>query len=297
MFQADNKSDALTKMVNADILITSNAIWDEDHSSVLDDCPHLAWIQLINAGYDNLVNSGIPHHIVLTTNGGTGADVVAEHAVAMLLALLRGLPAIIHSQEQRNWNFDSISIQLNSLHDKNVAIIGYGNVGRALAKLLSCFDVNITVVSRSQSQSDEPGVNVRSIDEMFSVLALADILFLAAPLTQHTELMIAAPEFAVMKKGCYLVNTARGRLVDTDALLVALQEGKLAGAAIDVTDPEPLPGEHPLWACPNVIISPHVAWAGGGEYTQRHLKELVLENTRRFLNGEPLKSQVRINSA
>jgi phosphoglycerate dehydrogenase-like enzyme len=273
--RASDRADALAEMHHADALVTSAAIWDRDFANALAVSPRLEWIQIITAGFDNIESLGVPSHITVSTSGPVAADVVAEHALMLLLALVR-----IDAQSRGEWIFPAIVGSVGSLHDATIAVLGFGHIGRAVTSLAQTFGARVVPVAR-RARGD-----VETYDNLPTVLERSDALVITAPLTKITQHMIKGPVLSEIKPGAYLVNVSRGRIIDTDALIDALDNGVLAGAALDVTDPEPLPPEHPLWLRPNVIITPHIASAGGGYRIQQQLQEVVVENVRRFVLGK-----------
>lgn len=214
--------------------------------------PQVTWVQLPSAGIETYLPLIRRHReITFTSAKGSYAGPVAEHALALTLALLRHLPARMRAT---SWGEKGGF----SLNDARAVVIGGGGIGTEIVRLLGTWDTHITVVRRR----DEPvegahrTVTAQRLDE---VLPAADVVVLAAAATDETRAMIGAAQFERMKDSAVLVNIARGALVDTDALVTALQQGQIRGLGTDVTDPEPLPEGHPLWAEPNALITPHTA--------------------------------------
>ena len=177
---------------------------------------------------------------------------------------------------------------------RHVAILGFGPIGQAVRDRLVGFEARVTAIARS-SRTDEKGTRIVPYDQLHAVLGQADALVVAVPSKPETRRMIDAAAFAAMRSGSFIVNVSRGAIVDTDALVAALESGRLGGAALDVTDPEPLPPEHPLWAFPNVLITPHTAWTGGGQAVREQVEALIVENTQRYLAGQRLLEVVSID--
>jgi len=237
------------------------------------------WIQLSSAGVELVVEAGVLDPArTWTCAKGSYAEPVAEHALLLALAGLRSLRQRV---EARSWGEHGGQ----SLYDEPVSILGGGGITRALLTLLAPFRVTATVVRRSTDPF--PGA-ARTLPHAMLPEALSDakIVFLALALTPQTERIIGAPQLAAMRPDGWLVNVARGRHVDTGALLTALEREQLGGAALDVTDPEPLPDDHPLWTQPRCIITPHTA--DTPEMTMRPLALRIRENVARFAAGEPL---------
>lgn len=243
----------------------------------------LRWIQSSAAGMDHcLVPPVIESDIILTSASGVLADQVAEHAIALITAWCRSLPVFFRAQQKRQF----IRQPTGDLHRSTVGIVGFGGVGRRLARLLSVFKTRILATDMFPVDKPDYVAELWPADRLNDLLAEVDILVLALPLNQMTRGIINAAALGRMKPDALLVNVARGPLVDTAALVRALREGHLAGAAIDVTDPEPLPPESDLWEMPNVIITPHVG--GQSRFRADGITRLFCENLRRFRDGEPL---------
>ena len=241
------------------------------------------WIQLSTAGVELVLAAGLlDTHRTWTCAKGSYAEPVAEHALMLALAGLRSLPERI---EARSWGEEGGQ----SLYDEPVSIIGGGGIARTLLTLLTPFRVTATVVRRKPEPV--PGAARTLPDAMLSdALSDAKAVFIALALTPQTERIIGAAQLAAMRPGGWLINVARGRHVDTDAFVTALDRGQIGGAALDVTDPEPLPDGHPLWTQPRCIITPHTA--DTVEMTQAMLAVRIRENVARFAAGEPLEGVV-----
>ncbi|RDV44877.1 hydroxyacid dehydrogenase [Leifsonia sp. ku-ls] len=245
---------------------------------VLEAHPGIGWVQLPFAGVDafaDVLAAEDRPGLVWTSAKGAYAQPVAEHALVLALALLRVLPKRLRA---RSWATEP---EGRSLYGLDVVIVGAGGIALELIRLLQPFGTRITVVRRSSAPVEGAARTVTS-DRLAEVLPDADLVVVAAALTGGTRHLFGAEEFAAMKPTAYLVNIARGGLVDTDALLDALRSGAIAGAGLDVTDPEPLPDGHPLWDEPGVIITPHQA--DTPEMTAPLLAERIRQNVRAFLD-------------
>ncbi len=215
--------------------------------------------------------------IVLTNTSRVQGPHVADQAFALLLSLTRGL---------RTTNESEPALTRTELHGKTMLVVGLGGIGNQIARRANAFGMRVRAID--VKAMDRPAF-VFSLDrpgKLMELLPDADVVVLSCPLTPETRGMIGAKQLAAMKKGAFLINVARGGLVQTEALTVALQRKQLAGAGMDVTDPEPLPAEHPLRKMANVVISEHV----GGQSPEGRDRQwrLFRENVRRFVNGEPL---------
>ena len=247
--------------------------------------PRLKVVQTLTAGVDD-VAPHVPAGVTLCNAAGVHDASTAELAVALVLASGRHLDVFARQQTESLWR----SVSGTSLADRRVLIFGYGNIGRAIEARLAGFEIaSITRVARRSR--DEP--RVHGSDELLELLPEADVLVIIAPLTAETERVISTEALGRLPDGALVVNVARGRLVDTDALLAETSSGRLH-AALDVTDPEPLPADHPLWRVPNVLISPHVG--GASTAFPPRADRLILEQLIRFAAGRPLLNQVSLPS-
>jgi phosphoglycerate dehydrogenase-like enzyme len=251
--------------------------------------PELRWAQLPMAGVDAVVKAGVfaapqPPGLVWTCAKGSYARPVAEHALCLALAGLRHLP---ERARARSWG-KAAGI---SLYEAPVTILGGGGITTELLSLLAPFHVQATVVRRSPEAV--PGA-VRTVTtaELASVLPGALVVFVALALSPQTVHIISSPELEMMGPATWLVNVGRGRHVDTEALVGALAEGRIGGAALDVTDPEPLPDGHRLWSLPNCLITPHSA--DTEEMIRPLLAQRITENVERLAAGLPLVGTVDI---
>lgn len=264
----------------ADGLVWLSAHDMETLAAALGDQPGIRWVQLPFAGVEKAVAAGlIDDHREWTCAKGSYARPVAEHALMLALAGLRVLPSRIRAT---SWG----SPEGRSLYGAAVTILGGGGITEELLRLLSPFGVTATVVRRRSSEPVPGAARVADPSQLASVLPGSVVVFLALALTPETRGIIGAAELDMIGPDGWLVNVARGGHVDTDALVLALAEGRLGGAALDVTEPEPLPDGHPLWSEPRCIITPHTAdtW----EMVLPPLVERIRTNVARFVAGEPL---------
>ena len=237
------------------------------------------WVQLSSAGIEPTAAAGLlDHDRVWTSAKGVFADQVAEHALMLALAGLRQLPERITA---RSWGKPGG----DSLFDERVTILGGGGITASLLQLLAPFRVSATVVRR-RSEPVPGAARTVPVSDLALALPDAKVVILALALTPETERIIGAEQLAMMRADAWLVNVARGRHVDTDALVAALAAGSIAGAALDVTDPEPLPDGHPLWAQERCIITPHTA--DPAELSDAEFARRISDNVARFAAGQPL---------
>lgn len=247
------------------------------------------WVQLPSAGVEKWVDAGvIDGKRQWTSAAGAYALPVAEHAMMLLLAGIRRFPDMVGAT---TWKKEQLWSQVGTLAGSTVAIIGCGSIGRALIPMLSAMGASVVAVNRSGRAVDGAERTIAA-DDAVSVWSQADHFIIAAPATDATRHLVGAEQFAGMRPHSWVVNVARGGLIDDDALLEALEAGQLAGAALDVTDPEPLPEGHPFWEHPHVIITPHVANPLAA--LKENLRLRVAENLSRFAYNEPLLGAVDI---
>nr|WP_231933640.1 2-hydroxyacid dehydrogenase [Micromonospora coxensis] len=240
--------------------------------------PRLRVVQTVTAGYDHVLPYLRPG-LTLANGRGVHDAATAELAVALTLAARRRLPDFVRAGSEGRWS----SGWSTGLADSRVLIVGYGSIGAAIERRLAGFEVEISRVARSA----RPGV--RPVSDLPELLPRADVVILVTPLTPETEGLVDKDFLARMPDGALLVNVSRGRVVDTGALLAELGAGRLH-AALDVTDPEPLPADHPLWSAPNVLISPHVG--GLTAALAPRARRLLVDQARRYAAGEPLANVV-----
>jgi phosphoglycerate dehydrogenase-like enzyme len=218
---------------------------------------------------------------------------MAEHVLGMLIALARKFPAAVRYQSWHHWAQQELwdePLRPRELHGQSLLLVGFGAIGRELAKRVRPLGMKIWAVTRS-GRTDSPDVDrILPAAQLEAVLHEADFVVLAAPETPQTNRMIGAQQLAAMKPTAFLINVARGSLVDEAALVDALQRRAIAGAALDVADQEPLPPEHPLWELDNVFITPHVSSVS--EYLWDRQTELLLDNLERWFAGRELRNRV-----
>ncbi len=242
-------------------------------------------VQTLSAGVDAVLPhlKGMPPGVRLCNARGVHEASTAELALTLVLASLRGVPRFVRGQDNEKW----YSGFYPALADRRVLIVGYGAIGAAVEDRLAAFECEVARVARSAR--DAPRGPVHALAELPALLPSADVVVLTTPLTERTRGLVDASFLAAMKDGALLVNVARGPVVDTKALLAETESGRLT-AALDVTDPEPLPPGHPLWHAPGVLISPHVG--GSTSAFLPRARRLVRDQLRRFAAGEELRNVV-----
>lgn len=254
---------------------------------VLHDAPRLRWVHTPSAGVEHLLTPAlVERDISLTNSAGVHAIPIAEFVIAFLLSHAKGLPALWAAQTRSHWTRDPEPLELLGA---TLLIVGMGGIGEALAERAAAFGMRVWG-SRRLPRPSPHAERVVGPDGWRPLLPEADYVVVAAPLTPATHGMIDAAALAAMKPTAYLVNVARGPLVDERALIEALRAGRIAGAALDTFDQEPLPEGHPLWQMPNVFVTPH-ATAYSPRMHERQIA-LFLENLQRFRSGQPLLNLV-----
>ena len=249
------------------------------------------------------IPAAVGPHVTICNAHGSHNICTAEWTLSAILSLLKYIPLYLDIQHSGDWRRRREAteqyvrltgdtqklyppVMLEELTGKTVLIVGYGSIGKDIERMLEPFHVQLLRVARS-SRTDPP---VRAVAELDSLLPEADVIVLILPLTPESRGLIGANQFGLMRQGALLVNAARGPIVDTNALVNALNSGTIR-AALDVTDPEPLPNGHPLWNCPNLLITPHVG-GSSPQFAPRALKTAA-DELRRFMDGEPLQNVVQ----
>ncbi|MEM9037001.1 MAG: NAD(P)-dependent oxidoreductase [Actinomycetota bacterium] len=251
------------------------------------DRPQLRWVHCGHAGLDGYAPEQLIEQVVLTSSSGRSAQALAEHAVALTLALCHDLERFGRARRLRAWGVDGAR-DLRGLGSRTVLIVGTGHTGRALARLLAAFGCRVVGFRRS-AEPAEGFTDVRSIeggDRLIDVVADVDVVVLAASLNRSSLGMLDAEVLSAMRPGALLVNVARGALVDEDALVAALRSGRLGGAALDVVTEEPLPVRHPLWSAPRLVMTPHVTPPVHDRAAAT--LEILAENVRRYRSDQEL---------
>ena len=256
----------------------------------------LRWVQTVSAGVDRmdfeeLRRRGIP----LTNSSGIHANNIAEHIMSLMLAFARKLPFLVREQEQHRWSSEVGRISSFEITGQTLLVLGLGKIGEQLAVRGKGMQMRV-IATRRRIEIDRESV----ADEVFPLSALAerigeaDHVAITLPLTRDTEGLFSAALIEKMKPGAYLYNIGRGSIIDQDALIKALQSGRLGGAGLDVTTPEPLPADSPLWDLDNVIITPHTS--GSSPKLMERAVALWIDNLKRFLAGEPLRNIVDLDA-
>jgi len=303
-FPADVELIALPRDLDHDVEIE---VWIPDPYPTRNTqiVPHLRGVKLVlsmMAGTEWIPAAVGPHVTICNARGAHNIS-TAEWALSATLAMLKHFPLFLDVQRSGEWKrrfeatteYERVSgdarqhyppVMLEELTGKQVLLLGYGSIGKEIERMLGPFHVKLTRVARTARENP----TVHAVSELDARIPLAQVIVLILPATAESRGLIGARQFALMEQGTLLVNAARGPVVNTDALVAALNSGRVR-AALDVTDPEPLPVGHPLWRCPNLLITPHVG-GSSPEFAKRALKVAELE-LRRYMAGEPLLNVVQ----
>jgi phosphoglycerate dehydrogenase-like enzyme len=252
-----------------------------------DGASDLEWIQSASAGVDSLLFPGLVRsHVVVTNARGVFDEAMAEYVVGLLLVLAKGLHGVLERQRRREWAHR----ETESLAGQRVLIVGVGSIGRAIGR--RCLDLGMLVrgVGTTARAGDDVFRLIHGADELADAVGWADLVIDVLPGATTTYHLFDVGIFGAMKPTARFVNVGRGSTVDEAALVEALREGRLAGAALDVFETEPLPHDHPLWDLPNVVVSPHMSGDFAGH--RQALVELFVDNLRRYLTGAPLRNVI-----
>ncbi len=269
--------------------------------------PGLRWVQLNSAGVNHVIQHPLfASGVMFTTTSGLHAINIGEYVLASILAWTRHLPELLDLQRKKQWPSDRwMCCQPTELRGSTLGIIGYGSIGREVARLAKAFGMRVLAVKRRRESAGEHGAfelaglgdpagvlpdALYGPEQLREMLAQCDFVVLAVPLTQETRGMIGEAELRAMKSTAYLVNIGRGEVCDEAALIHALQGQEIAGAGLDVFTQEPLPDTNPLWTLPNVILTPHIS--GFTPHYEQRAVDIFCENLRRYIKGQPLLNLV-----
>ena len=280
----------------ADVIADCDAIiglpYGEKGREILRRGKKLRWVHSTSAGVEKIVH--FPElrdsDIILTNAKIMMGPEIADHVFALLLALTRNLKEYDREMDGGNWMRGETRLPMIELRHKTMLIIGLGGIGSQVAQRAAAFGMRVLGVDPKDIPLSRDVEEVVVPDQLHRVLPEADVVVSCVPHTPASEGMLGPDEFAAMKDDVYVVNVSRGKVIRTDALVAALRSGKVRAAGLDVTDPEPLPGDHPLWKMDNVIITPHVATRSFRSRVR--LANLIRDNIERFATGRPLRHVV-----
>jgi phosphoglycerate dehydrogenase-like enzyme len=281
---SDNQSSAIE---DAEVII------GDVNAAMLQRAKKLRWVQVMHAGVENMPKEMIAHPVVLTNMQKIFAPVIAESAISLLLSLTRGLVQFgIPNFEKKKWAHDpSDDTKQTDLYKKTIGIVGMGGIGSETARRLH-YGFNMRVLATDAKPMHKPDFVEELHDPgwFMDMVPKVDVLMSAAPLTKETKEMFNEQVFSKMKRDSYFINVSRGGLVKNEALIDALKNKKIRGAGLDVATPEPLPPDHPLWTCPNLVITAHNSTVAESRYGR--MFGLLTENVRRYSAGLPLMNVV-----
>ncbi|MEP6918252.1 MAG: D-2-hydroxyacid dehydrogenase [Acidobacteriota bacterium] len=287
--QAKSDPETLRLIEDADVAFLGDLRPDQ-----LAAAARLQWIHSPAAGLGGMLFPAMLHSpVVLTNSRGISAATIAEHVLAVTLAIFRKLPSAFRSQAAREWAQDAMLAPppIRTIRGSTVLVVGLGSIGAATAERMAALGARVTGIRRDLSRPLPKGVDtVLPPEQLLQALPLVGVVVLAAPQTAQTRGLIDTAALAAMRQDALLVNVSRGKLVDQGALAAALAAGTIGGAALDVFDPEPLPVESPLWAMPNVLITPHMSGFRPDHWAA--VTALFAENLRRFEAGQSLLNPV-----
>lgn len=293
VFQEYSADAMAPRVPELDVLVISGA-WRDD---LLGRADNLKWVQAIGVGYNQFPLAELQRRGIRLTNAvGVNASAVSEHAIALILALSRRLPEARDNQRRKHWRamISDPATREDELAGKTLGVVGLGAIGNRLATLGKAFGMRVVGTKGNPDDYQGDADTVLPSDRLGEVLDSADYVALCCPLKPETTNLIGAAELDRMKSSAYLVNVSRGQVVVEADLIVALRQGDIAGAALDLTVDEPLRPESLLWELPNVLITPHT----GGETSryEERLVDIIVENIRRWERGEPFIHQVTAGS-
>lgn len=289
ILKAKNEAEALILARNADAVIGTCA------ENILAAGKAVRWVQTYTAGVEDCLDAPtIRNRKPLLTNiKRVLGPAMSEHATALMLALTRGLHAFIPAQTEGEWRPNAAAGRMTVVEGKTLLVVGLGGIGTHIAQRGHALGMRV-IATRASGRTGPDFVDYVGLPEELNKLAAqADVIINVLPLTPQTTEIFDSEFFASMKSSAYFINIARGKSVVTEALTDALTSGKIAGAALDVTEPEPLPPGHPLWKAPNLILTPHVAATSDYGFAER--MEVVVENARRYVAGEKLVNVVDLD--
>ncbi len=278
--------NAAAQVADADALI------GQCNAALVAGAKRLRWVQRLAAGVEGCVE--VPEiasgQVILTNMQKIDSPIIAEHAIAMMMSLSRGLPGFARAMDDGVWDRSAqVRSKMTSVVGKKLLVVGLGGIGTEVARFGAALGMQVSATRNSSRSGPDFVSYVGLTHELGSLAAKADVVVSALPLTAATTDLFDQAFFSGLKSGAIFINVGRGKSVVTNDLLAALRSGHLGGAGLDVTAPEPLPADHPLWTLANVIITPHLS-SGGGERERRSV--LLMENLRRFIEGDRLLNVV-----
>ena len=289
IFTESDDAASIDAATAADVAV----IFGNPKADLLKLCPRLKWVQLQTAGTGNYASGDLEKTVLLTCATGGYGHAVSEQMVAFTFELLKKLHLYRDEQSKCRWQSRG---SVKSVHGAVVTVVGLGDIGSSYARRMKALGSYVIGIRRTAHAKPDFVDELLLQERMEEALPRSDVLALAVPATKETTGLIGRSQLAKMKQDAVIINVGRGSAIDTEALCDVLESGRLGGAGLDVTNPEPLPPEHRLWKLENAVITPHVAGGESMRETSQLLKKLYLENARRFVLGERLQSLVDYNT-
>ena len=271
----------------------AEAAFGSINSSQLQAAPNLRWIQASSAGVEWMPN--VPElaerEITVCNTRGAHAKTIAEHTMGMLVFLTRQFGPLYKAQQRHEWGVPA-GARLVGLVGLKMGIVGLGNIGRQIAKRAAAFEMEVSAVDVNAMEKPDYVSDLKLMDGMAGLLRESDVVVVTVPITAETRGMIGPDELALLNPEAFFIVVSRGGIIHEPTLIRMLEEGKLAGAALDVAATEPLPADDPLWDAPNLLITPHSS--PSSVQTTSNVRRIMSDNLKRFLNGEPLQNTVGV---
>ena len=289
-FQVRSYDEFVQRVGEADV-VSASGMWKND---IIPHATKLKFVQSISSGMDQYSKELLgAKGIRLASAAGVNARAVAEHALALILAVFRRLPEARDNQHKKVWRgmLGDLTQREDELGGKTLLIVGMGRIGSHLAKLAKAFDMKVIGIRRDPKAGTNGADEIYAMDDLVKLVPQADIVALTCALTPETTGLMSATAFAAMKPSSVFVNVARGKVADEAALITTMEGSKIWAAALDVTAEEPLPAASPLWTMPNVFVTPHTA--GETRAYEDNVIDILIENLDRLWRGEAtLRNQV-----
>ena len=277
------------QLENAEIIIGNPSL------DTLSKCKNLKWLQLSSSGADSYANCQYidRNKTVITNATGAYGHAIAEYMVACVMSMTKKLH--LYRDNQNNCLWQDMGF-VKTINGSNVLVVGFGDIGGQFAEKMHALGANIYGIKRTVTDKPDYVISMDTLDKLDSLLPKMDIVALCLPNSPQTQNIISDKQLELMKKDGILINVCRGNAVDTLALCNALSEDKIGGAILDVTNPEPLPENHPLWKQKNIIITPHISGGYHAAETIEGIERIILENAKRYVDGRPFINQVDYNT-
>ena len=283
-----NISSILELIKDTEILICDGKIFNSNLAKIIKSNKELKWIQMCSAGVDHVIDANLPKNIRISRGGGIRNTPVAEHVIGMLYSLVRRIHHCEYDRINKFWKNEFHSKRVDVIEGKRILILGFGEIGKTIYHKVTALGMNAVGISSKSKKVNN--IRVKSIKSLYYELPKSDFLVITLPKNESTNKLIGNEEINIMTKGSYIINVGRGNALDLDAVYNALVNEHLSGVGLDVTEPEPLPVDHPLWTLPNVLITPHIA--GESPHSTDMIYKLIRTNLNNYLTGKKLKYEI-----